>query len=71
MIPLGSFAKSSITVRFPKGFELEKVRGYEPNDRVTFDVWSVRLRIPGGTLPGGHHLHQDPGKDDPFARHRR
>jgi len=37
----------------PKGFELEKVRGYEPNDRFTFDVWSVRLRIPGGTLPGG------------------
>ena len=37
----------------PKGFQLEKHRGYEPNDQVTFDVWSVRLRIPGGTLPGG------------------
>jgi hypothetical protein len=37
----------------PKGFDLEKQRGYEPNDQVTFDVWSVRLRIPGGTLPGG------------------
>lgn len=41
------------TRSLPKGFELEKQRGYEPNDQVTFDVWSVRLRIPGGTLPGG------------------
>jgi hypothetical protein len=43
-----------ITTRsLPKGFDLERLRGYEPNDQVTFDVWSVRLRIPGGTLPGG------------------
>jgi len=41
------------TRSLPKGFDLERVRGYEPNDQVTFDVWSVRLRIPGGTLPGG------------------
>jgi len=41
------------TRALPKRFELEKQRGYEPDDRVTFDVWSVRLRIPGGTLPGG------------------
>ena len=37
----------------PKGFDLELLTGYEPNDQVTFDVWSVRLRIPGGTFPGG------------------
>ena len=43
-----------ITTRsLPKGFDLERLKGYEPNDQVTFDVWSVRLRIPGGTLPGG------------------
>jgi hypothetical protein len=41
------------TRALPKRFELEKQRGYEPNDRVTFDVWSVRLRIPGGPFPGG------------------
>lgn len=41
------------TRALPPGFELEKQRGYEPNDRVTFDVWSVRLRIPGGPHPGG------------------
>ncbi|HEX5176944.1 MAG TPA: hypothetical protein VFV83_07945 [Chthoniobacteraceae bacterium] len=41
------------TLALPKRFELEKQRGYEPNDRVTFDVWSVRLRIPGGPFPGG------------------
>src|SRR4051794_3922125 len=41
------------TRALPKGFELEKQRGYEPDDRTTFDVWSVRLRIPGGILPGG------------------
>jgi hypothetical protein len=37
----------------PQRFQLEKQRGYEPNDRVNFDVWSVRLRIPGGPFPGG------------------
>lgn len=37
----------------PKGFELEVLTGYEPNDEVTFNVWSVRLRVPGGSLPGG------------------
>lgn len=41
------------TRSLPKGFDLEKLKGYEPNDVVTFDVWSVRLRIPGGTLPEG------------------
>jgi RNA polymerase sigma factor (sigma-70 family) len=36
----------------PRGFDLESLTGYEPNDRVEFTVWSVRLRIPsasGGT----------------------
>jgi hypothetical protein len=41
------------TRSLPKGFDLEKLTGYEPNDEVTFDVWSVRLRIPGGPHPGG------------------
>jgi hypothetical protein len=30
----------------PPGFEFEKLTGYEPNDQVTFEVWSVRLRVP-------------------------
>ena len=37
----------------PKGFDLEVLTGYEPNDEVTFNVWSVRLRVPGGTFPSG------------------
>lgn len=37
----------------PKDFDLEVLTGYEPNDEVTFEVWSVRLRIPGGSIPGG------------------
>jgi hypothetical protein len=41
------------TRTLPRGFELEALTGYEPNDRVTFDVWSVRLRIPGGPIPHG------------------
>ncbi len=36
-----------------KGFHSEVLTGYEPNDQVTFNVWSVRLRVPGGSLPGG------------------
>ena len=32
--------------RLPPGFDLELLTGYEPNDRVTFDVWSIRLRLP-------------------------
>jgi hypothetical protein len=35
----------------PAGFDLEVLSGYEPNDEVTFDVWSIRLRIP--REPGG------------------
>jgi hypothetical protein len=34
------------TGRLPKGFEFEKLNGYEPNDRLTFEVWSVRLMVP-------------------------
>ncbi len=37
----------------PKGFDLEVLTRYEPNDEATFNVWSVRLRVPGGSLPGG------------------
>ncbi len=37
----------------PEGFDLEVLTGYEPNDQVTFNVWSVRLRVPGGSLPAG------------------
>ncbi len=37
----------------PEGFELEVLTSYEPNDEVTFNVWSVRLRIPGGSIPKG------------------
>ncbi len=37
----------------PKAFELEVLTRYEPNDQVMFDVWSVRLRVPGGLIPGG------------------
>ncbi|MEP6664326.1 MAG: hypothetical protein ABJC04_11755 [Verrucomicrobiota bacterium] len=47
---LGEITKSRI---LPKDFELEVLTGYEPNDEVAFDVWSVRLRIPGGSFPGG------------------
>ena len=36
------------TRTLPKGFTLETDRGYEPNHRVTFEAWAVRLRIPGG-----------------------
>jgi len=41
------------TQALPKGFELELLAGYEPNDQATFTVWSVRLRIPGTVIPGG------------------
>ncbi len=34
------------THTLPNGFELEYLTGYEPNDEITYDVWSVRLRIP-------------------------
>lgn len=37
---------------FPADFELEKANGYEPDDRVVFTVWSIRIRVPssaGGT----------------------
>ncbi|MDQ3623423.1 MAG: thioredoxin family protein, partial [Verrucomicrobiota bacterium] len=36
------------TRALPKGLTLETDQGYEPNDRVTFEAWAVRLRIPGG-----------------------
>lgn len=36
----------------PQGFELEVLRGYEPNDREEFIAWSVRLRIPAN--PNGN-----------------
>jgi hypothetical protein len=41
------------TQALPKGFELELLTGYEPNEQATFTVWSVRLRIPGTVIPGG------------------
>jgi tRNA A-37 threonylcarbamoyl transferase component Bud32 len=41
------------TQALPKGFELELLIGYEPNDQATFAVWSVRLRIPGTVIPNG------------------
>lgn len=41
------------TRMLPKGFELELLTGYEPDDKTTFDVWSVRLRIPGTVVPNG------------------
>ena len=41
------------TQALPKGFELELLTGYEPNDQATFEVWSVRLRIPGTVIPNG------------------
>ena len=41
------------TKLLPKNFELELLTGYEPDDKATFDVWSVRLRIPGTVIPGG------------------
>ncbi|MDB6139976.1 MAG: putative serine/threonine-protein kinase pknB, partial [Verrucomicrobiaceae bacterium] len=37
----------------PRNFELELLTGYEPDDQATFDVWSVRLRVPGTVIPGG------------------
>ena len=40
------------TRTLPKEFELEYLTGYESNEE-KFDVWSVRLRISGGTLPNG------------------
>src|SRR5262245_19496228 len=36
---LGEIAEKRI---LPKDFDLEVLTGYEPNDKVTFDVWSVR-----------------------------
>ena len=36
------------TRTLPEEFTLEFEEGYEPNDRVTFDAWMVKLRIPGG-----------------------
>jgi hypothetical protein len=30
----------------PTGFDLEYLTGFEPNDEVAFEKWSVRLRIP-------------------------
>ncbi len=47
---LGEITRTRV---LPKNFDLEVLTGYEPNDQATFDVWSVRLRIPGGTFPGG------------------
>ncbi|MCF7787597.1 MAG: serine/threonine protein kinase [Prosthecobacter sp.] len=36
----------------PNDFELELLTSYE-DDEAVFDVWSVRLRIPGTVIPGG------------------
>lgn len=36
------------TLLLPEEFTLEFEEGFEPNDRVTFDAWVVKLRIPGG-----------------------
>jgi len=38
--------------RLPEDFELEVLTRYETYESA-FDVWSVRLRIPGGPLPNG------------------
>lgn len=37
----------------PKDFELELLTAYQLADKATFDLWSVRLRIPGTVIPGG------------------
>ncbi len=47
---LGRIAKGGW---LPKAFDLEVLTRYEPNEEVTFNVWSVRLRVPGGSLAGG------------------
>jgi hypothetical protein len=38
--------------QLPPGAEFEVLTGFEPNDEITFDAWSVRIRMPrpnGGT----------------------
>jgi len=39
--------------KLPEGFSLEYQTGYEPDDETSFEVWSVRLRVPGGPHEGG------------------
>ena len=45
--------KITRTRRLPKGFTLEYISRFEPNDHTQFDAWSVRLRVPGGTIQNG------------------
>ncbi len=41
-----AFRNAAETRRLPAGWELEVLTGFEPNHQVTFEAWSVRLRMP-------------------------
>ncbi len=47
-----AFRNIAETHRLPRGAGFEVLTNFEPNDKVTFDAWSVRIRMPrpsGGT----------------------
>ncbi len=41
-----AFRRVAETRRLPVGWEFEVLTGFEPNHQVTFDAWSVRIRMP-------------------------
>jgi hypothetical protein len=41
-----AFLNIAETRRLPKGSEFEVLTGFEPNQEVVFDAWSVRIRMP-------------------------
>jgi hypothetical protein len=41
-----AFRNVAETRRLPHGWEFEVLTGFEPNHQVTFDAWSVRIRMP-------------------------
>ena len=43
------FQKIAETRILPAGAEFEVIRGFQPNDRIEFTAWSVRIRMPRGT----------------------
>jgi hypothetical protein len=47
-----AFRKIAETHLLPQGAEVEVLTSFEPDDKVTFDAWSVRIKMPrpnGGT----------------------
>jgi hypothetical protein len=50
---LAELARVVETRRLPDHFELEAISGFGRQDGMVQDAWSVRLRVPGGTVLNG------------------